>query len=127
MEFFEEIEMAGVDVGKLKDLLSISSLPNHCRSIDSVISDHRDTGEIYCVWGQFDISREVIKNGVRFALLDCPHAFAWTITYHQQRNMLVIHCTIDDREEDREFIESIEEFVADWGNGLGSALPEYTY
>jgi len=123
MEFFEEIAVRGVDVGALQDLLTISSLPNHCRSIDSVIADNHDVGEIYCVWGQFDISRQPIRNGVRFALLNCPHAFAWTIAYHENRNMLVVHCTIDDREEDEEFIESIEEFVADWGIGLANILP----
>jgi len=126
MEFFEEIERQSVDIEALKDLLQISELPNYCRSIDSVISDNHDVGEIYCVWGQFKVSREVIKNGVRFALLDCPHAFAWTITYHEDRNMLVVHCTIDDREEDEEFIESINEFAADWGYGIGNALPENT-
>jgi hypothetical protein len=123
MEFFKEIERPGVDVDALKGLLQISSLPHHCRSIDSVISDEHNIGEIYCVWGLFNISREIIKNGVRFALLDCPHAFAWTITYHDDRNMLVVHCTIDDRDEDAEFIETIDEFVADWGFGLTNALP----
>ena len=126
MEFFEEVEKQSVDIEALKDLLQISVLPSLCRSIDSVISEDHNEGEIYCVWGQFNISREVIRNGVRFALLDCPHAFAWTITYHEGRNMLVVHCTIDDREEDKEFIESIQEFVSDWGYGLGNALPDHT-
>jgi hypothetical protein len=40
--------------------------------------------------------------------------------------MLVIHCTIDDREEEEEFFETIKEFVTDWGFGLGNALPENT-
>lgn len=123
MEFFEEIERPGVNVEALQDLLSIASLPHHCRSIDAVISDQRTAGVIYCVWGQFDISREVIRNGVRFALLDCPHAFAWTVTYHAERNMLVVHCTINDRQEDEDFVESIREFVADWRSGLDNALP----
>jgi hypothetical protein len=38
--------------------------------------------------------------------------------------MLVVHCTIDDREEDEEFVETIKEFVADWGFGLDHALPK---
>lgn len=126
MEFFEELERQGVDIEEIKDLLRISTLPIHCSSIDSVISENHNVGEIYCVWGQFKISREVIRNGVRFALLDCPHALAWTITYHEDRNMLVVHCTIDDREEDKEFIESIQEFVSDWGIGLGNVLPGST-
>ena len=124
MEFFEELERHGIDIRVLRDILQISALPEHCRSIDKVISDNHDSGEIYCVWGQFDISREEIRNGVRFALPDCPHAFAWTITYHQDRNMLVVHCTIDDREEDEDFIESIREFASDWGAGLSIVFPE---
>lgn len=126
MEFFEELVRQSVKIEAIKDLLQISALADHCRSIDSVISENHNEGEIYCVWGQFKISRQVIRNGVRFALLDCPHALTWTITYHENRNMLVVHCTIDDREEDREFIESIQQFVSDWGIGLGNALPEHT-
>jgi len=126
MEFFEELESQGVEIEAIKDLLRISALPGYCRSIDSVISENHNVGVIYCVWGQFNISREVIRNGVRFALLDCPHALAWTVTYHEDRNMLVVHCTIDDQEEGKEFIESIQEFVSDWGIGLGNALLEST-
>jgi hypothetical protein len=126
MEFFEEVEKHAVDIEALRDLLQISALPVLCRSIDTVISDNHGSGEIYCVWGQFDISREEIKNGVRFTFPGCPHAFAWTITYHPTRNMLVVHCTIDDREEDPEFIETIREFAADWGAGLTNAFAQNT-
>jgi hypothetical protein len=122
MEFFEEIEKLDLNVDALKDLLQIAALPALCGSIDSVISDNRSSGEIYCIWGQFDVSREELKNGVRSTFPDCPHAFAWTITYHPQRKMLVVHCTIDDRDEDPEFIETIEEFATDWGTGLRDAL-----
>jgi hypothetical protein len=124
MEFFAEVKRQGVDIAALKDHLQISALPGLCRSIDSVISDNRNLGEIYCVWGQFDIAREVIRNGVRFALLNCPHAFAWTIAYHADRNTLVVHCTIDDQQGDADFIESIRDFVSDWGFGLENVLPE---
>ena len=124
MEFFAEQEMQGVDIGAMKDRLRISRLPTLCQSIDSVLSEDGDTGEIYCLWGQFRVSREEIRYGVRFALLDCPHALAWTITYHADRKMLVVHCTIDDREESEEFVESIEKFVSDWGIGLKNALLE---
>jgi len=126
MEFFEEIQKQGVDIEALKDLLQISSLPRHCSSIDSVISEDHNKGEIYCIWGQFNVSREVIKNGIRFALLNCPHALAWTITYHETQSILVIHCTIDDREEDSEFNESIQMFMSDWRFGLSDALPIIT-
>lgn len=124
MEFFEEIETHTADPATLKGRIRISSLPRFCRSIDSVISDRHDSGEIYSVWGQFRVSREEIRNGVRFAFVDCPHAFAWTVTCHENRKLLVVHCTIDDREADRDFVESIEEFVTDWGVGLATVLSE---
>ena len=126
MEFFEELEKSGVDIEALKNLLQISALPSHCRSIDSVIYEDQNGGEIYCLWGQFNVSRELIKNGVRFALLNCPHALAWTITYQEERAMLVVHCTIDDREVDTEFTESILLFISDWRFGLSNAFPEIT-
>lgn len=126
MEFFEEVERHGIRIEALKDLVQISALPGLCSSINSVISDDHNEGEIYCVWGQFTISRQVIRNGVRFAFPDCPHAFAWTVAYHEDRNRLVVHCTIDDREEDEEFVESIQQFASDWGVGLADVLREGT-
>ena len=69
---------------------------------------------------------ELEKNVVRFALLNYPHALAWTITYHEERAMLVVHCTIDDREVDTEFTESILVFISDWRFGLSNAFPENT-
>lgn len=126
MEFFEELEKSDVDIEALKNLLRFSMLPSHCRSIDSVISEDQNGGEIYCIWGQFNVSRELIKNGVRFALLNCPHALAWTITYHEDRAMLVVHCTIDDRKTDTELVESILLFMSDWRLGLSNAFPETT-
>ena len=124
MEFFEEIQNPGVDAEALKEHLQISALPGYCESISTVISDSKSIGEIYTVWGQFSVSRQEIRNGIRFALIDCPHAFAWTITHHDNRNRLLVHCTINDREEDEEFIESIRDFVSEWGAGLSNGLPK---
>ena len=118
MEFFGELPKDKLDVFRLQDTLKISTLAEMCDSIDTVISDSGNKGEIYCLWGQFAVSRDAIKKGVRFALLNCPHALAWTIAYHADHGKLVVHCTIDDREEEAEFIESIKWFVADWIKGL---------
>jgi hypothetical protein len=126
MEFFAEIEQNEIEIEVLRDRLQIATLPGHCKSIDTVICDDGNRGEIYCIWGQFSVSREPIRNGVRFALLDCPHALAWTVAYHAKRRTLVVHCTIDDREEERDFVESIERFVSDWAFGLKYALQERT-
>ena len=58
--------------------------------------------------------------------VNCPHALAWTVAYHAKKKAIVIHCTIDDREEDEEFLETIEQFVSDWALGLKNALQEDT-
>lgn len=122
MEFFEEITAADIDIELLQQRLQIATMPDYCESIDKVLSDQGSTGEIYCLWGQFTVSRDAIKNGVRFALLNCPHALAWTVAFHAQRRQLVVHCTIDDRDEAPEFVETIEMFVAEWAAGLKQRL-----
>lgn len=122
MEFFQEIELPNLDIAHMKELLTIKSLPDLCKSIDTVLSEKGNEGEIYCVWGQFNIRREIIRYGIRFTLLNCPHALAWTITYNELNNEIVIHCTIDKKEQDNDFIESIYGFVNDWKHGLHDAL-----
>ena len=123
MEFFSDINNIGIEVNDLQALLTMDKLPVYCASIDTLISQQDESkAEIYCVWGQFSVSRELIRNGVRFALLNCPHALAWTIAYHEKLGSVVVHCTIDDREEETEFIETIEQFVDDWASGLEPIL-----
>jgi len=122
VEFFQEIEHADLNIEELRHLLSIKNLPSLCDSINTVFSDNGNEGEIYSVWGQFNINREIIIHGVRFSLVNCPHAFAWTITYHAPRNKVVIHCTTDKTEHEQDFIDSINQFTKDWANGLNKNL-----
>ncbi|HKK05648.1 MAG TPA: hypothetical protein VKA50_07355 [Gammaproteobacteria bacterium] len=126
MEFFAEIESQTISPEWVYELVTIDRLPGLCASIDSVISvQSENIGEIYCVWGQFQVSRERIRNGVRVALLSCPHALAWTVAVKREEGVLVVHCTIDDRTAEAEFVESIEQFVSDWRQGLKKALPQW--
>jgi hypothetical protein len=122
MEFFQELKTPKIDLDYLKTSLSISALPDFCCSIDTVMSEQSVEGEIYCVWGQFNIKRDVIRYGIRFSLLNCPHALAWTITYHESEHEIIIHCTTDKKEQDKDFVESIDQFVDDWKDGLQSQL-----
>jgi hypothetical protein len=129
MEFFAEVERAGASAmpspDQLYDLVTIASLPELCASIDTVLSVQSPRhGEIYCVWGQFQVSRERIRNGVRLALLNCPHALAWTIATKPEDGGVVIHCTIDDRVAETELVETIEQFVDDWAQGLKIGLAQ---
>lgn len=102
----------------IQDQVTGPRLAELCASIDRVLewSDAQDAGEIYCLWGQFAVHRERIRDGLRFTLPGCPNALAWTITAAPEGTL--IHCTINRSEHDPDFIESIEEFVADWAQGL---------
>ncbi len=117
MEFFGTVSVAQCDITALQKQLTIAALPNFCSAIDNVMSAEQNDGEIYCLWGAVRVRRESIRQGVRFSLLDCPHALAWTITCKAE-DQLRVHCTIDDYEVDEEFAESIRQFVADWETGL---------
>lgn len=72
------------------------------------------------LWGEFNISYNKINGGVRFALLDCPNALAWTITagFPSENDKIVLHCTINRSEKPKEFIEEIEAFLQEWEEGL---------
>lgn len=122
MEFFQWLDAPKLDVLFLKDLLNISNLTELCRSITAVTRQNGNEGEIYSVWGAFDVRRDELKQGVRFSLLNCPHAFAWTITYDADKRNLIIHCTIDKTEHDQDFIDSIHDFTLEWATGIRKAL-----
>ena len=72
------------------------------------------------LWGEFLISYNKIKGGVRFTLLDCPNALAWTITtgFPPERNKILIHCTINRTQKPDEFIGEINEFLNEWETGI---------
>lgn len=122
MEFFSKIQHPHLDISMLKNLLTIDNLPSLCASISSATSDSDNAGNIYCLWGAFSLRRDEIRNGVRYALLDCPHALTWTITADEAKEALIVHCTIDKTQPDPEFAESIEVFVSDWSDGMRNAL-----
>ncbi|AHE98300.1 MULTISPECIES: hypothetical protein [Thioalkalivibrio] len=123
MEFFATARI-GADAGGLEQQITIERLPDWCASIDTVLEQSGDSGRIYCVWGEFVVSRETIRGGVRFTLPGCPNALAWTITTDlpPDPDAVVIHCTINRREHDPDFIETIEAFVDDWRQGLEAGM-----
>ena len=122
MEFVRELHYPGVDIPRLKRLLTIDNLPGLCKSISTATASNESEGNIYCLWGAFTVRRDEIRHGVRYALINCPHALAWTVTYDETRQKVIIHCTIDKTQEEPEFIESIHEFVSDWTHGMTQAL-----
>ena len=119
MEFFRQLSLEG-DAAQLQDRLTLSRLPQLCASIDALQEQQDENrGTIYCLWGSFRIHRELIRNGVRFTLPDCPNALAWTIT--TETGQLILHCTINQQNHEEEFIDSIHQFLQDWEAGLQPA------
>jgi hypothetical protein len=122
LEFYAEIKNPGLDVNRLQQRLTIAHLPQLSKSINSVITDEKDNGVIYCVWGEFAINREELRYGVRFTLPHCPNALACSITVDDTDNdVIVIHCSINKKQHDKDFIDSIQQFVSDWAEGLQMA------
>jgi hypothetical protein len=122
MEFFREVHCPGLGIPSLKQSLTIRNLPSLCASISTAVPRTESEGDLYCLWGAFTVRRDEIRNGVRYALLDCPHALAWTVTLDEAREHVIIHCTIDKTQPDPEFVESIHTFVSDWADGVRDRL-----
>lgn len=119
MEFFARAEIQ-VRPADLQKNLAIGNLPQWCASIDKIIENEGERGSIYCVWGEFRVHRELIRDGVRFTLPTCPNALQWTVTVENgaAAGRALVHCTINRHEHSAEFVESLERFVADWKAGL---------
>lgn len=124
MEFFRDVSETDVGLERLRGLLSIHNLPGLCDSIDTVIKDNLTDGVIYCLWGEFRIDRQELKHGIRFSMPGCPNALTWTITINEAVRGITIHCTIDKRSHDPDFIASLELFMDDWQTGLTKLLGE---
>jgi len=118
MEFYAFASMS-TDSAQLQEALTITRLPDFCASIDEVFTDRGDNGDMYCLWGPFVVNREPIRDGVRFSLPGCPNALAWTVAINLEAPAeVVVHCTINRRKPDRDFAESICQFVDEWACGL---------
>lgn len=122
MEYFEI-----VDVNTTEELIQkkidLPHLESFCESIFPL-----DEGEDICsiggMWGEFTLRRDKIMGGVRFSMLDCPNALAWTITtgYPPARDKLVVHLTINRERKQQDFVDEIKHFLEDLRAGLTSVL-----
>lgn len=118
MEFFAELDNAAIDAERLQRALTVGVLPRYCASIETVLEDRGDgTGSIYTVWGVLEVTRQPILTGVRFSLPTCPNAVTWSVTA-EDGDRLVVHATINRPTHDPDFVETLEQFVADWRTGL---------
>ena len=122
MEFFRIIDKQVSDV-IIQERITPKSISEFTQSM-LFISGEEDKFEGLTLWGEFFISYNKIKGGVRFTLTNCPYAFSWTITYgfQPEREKIVLHCTINRKQIKDEFLEEIKEFLDEWQEGLESKL-----
>ncbi|WJJ95204.1 hypothetical protein [Algibacter luteus] len=119
MEFFRIINLKTQDK-IIQEELTIENLEYFSNEI-FVIGDQNNTeADIGGIWGEFTLTRTLIKGGLRFALVECPNALAWTITTGilPDPDAVVIHLTINRQQQKESFIEEIEEFLDDQSNCL---------
>lgn len=123
MEFFATAQLT-TNALLLQRHLRADNLPLWCRAIDKTLASRGEQSDIYCLWGEFRVHREVINEGVRFTLPGCPNGVQWTVTVsREQPGVVTIHCTITRPTHDPDFIESLEGFVEAWREGLERELP----
>lgn len=127
MEFFRivEVNTTEEEIQKTLTLDDIEKISEQLIHLEPISERVAYTGT---VWGEFHVSRDQIKGGVRFALDDCPNALTWTITtgYPPARENIVIHLTINRQRKKEEFIEEIEEFLDDQLVCLGNLFSSKT-
>ena len=122
MEFFKIVEVR-TDEKVIQDKLTLSNLEEFCESIFP-LDDNPEVCLTGGMWGEFTVRRDHIMGGVRFSMLNCPNALAWTITtgYPPAREKLVIHLTINRERKQEEFVEEIHLFLKDLKDGLEAYL-----
>ena len=122
MEFFRVVDKQ-VTSAIIQDKIHPESIQNFAETMLFLENNNTNfKGET--LWGEFLISYHKINGGVRFTLLDCPNALAWTITtgFPPERNKIMLHCTINRTQKPTEFVEEINEFLDEWVAGLTNQL-----
>ncbi len=118
MEFFRIINKQ-VTEQIIQDKIHPKSLDDFTESM-LFIEDSNSDFQGLTLWGEFLISYDKIKGGVRFTLKDCPNGLSWTITtgFPPERNKIVLHSTINRTQKPEEFLEEIKEFMDEWEKGI---------
>ena len=114
MEYFRIIKMKTTE-DHIQKSLELNNLDEISTEIFNLDVQGQEVSNIGGIWGEFTLSRSEIRGGIRFALLECPNALCWTITtgFPPEPESIVIHLTINRQQTNQEFIEEIEEFLAD--------------
>ena len=114
MEYFRIIKVKSTEQNIQKQL-TLSNLNELSTEIFNLREPSETEATIGGIWGEFTLSRSIIKGGIRFSLIECPNALCWTITtgYAPEPESIIIHLTINRQEKNEEFIEEIAEFLDD--------------
>lgn len=118
MEFFKIIDKH-ISEAIIQDKISPEHLEKFTESM-FLIEEIENNYSLGTLWGEFLVSYDKIKGGVRFTLLDCPNALQWTITtgFPPEINKIVLHLTINRNQISSAFNEEIQEFIEEWSIGL---------
>lgn len=114
MEFFRIVNAPGTEK-KIQESLTLDNLGAMTSLLFLIGEVDGEKASIGGIWGEFRLSREKIRGGLRFSLLECPNALCWTVTagYPPAPDDIVLHLTINRTEKDQDFIEEIEELLED--------------
>ncbi len=114
MEFFRKIDLK-IKESDLCEALTLASLENITQQFFVIGEQDLEEASIGGVWGEFTLTRQVIRGGLRFALKECPNGLAWTITtgLPPKTDCILIHLTLNREQIAQEFFEEIEEFLED--------------
>jgi len=127
MEFFRIIKIKTQEK-TIQDELTIDNLELISNEIFVIGDQNKTEANIGGIWGEFTLTRTLIRGGLRFALLECPNALTWTITTGIQPDpdVIVIHSTINRQQQEDSFIVEIEEFLDDQSFCLQQYFKENT-
>ena len=119
MEYFRFIKIKTQDT-IIQNKLTIANLELMSNEIFVIGDQNKTEANIGGVWGEFTLTRTLIRGGLRFALVECPNALTWTITtgINPDPDVIVVHLTINRQQQKESFIEEIEEFLDDHSNCL---------
>ena len=121
MEFFRTVNIQ-TDEKKIQSKLTLENLDLISNDIFAIESKDDSETKIGCGWGEFTLTRFEIRGGLRFALVECPNALAWTITtgFAPNPEAIVLHLTINRKTQNKHFIDEIEAFLDDQSDCLQS-------
>lgn len=119
MEFFRIVQVH-TDEQTIQEKLSLDNLELMSNELFIIGDQTSSKANIGGLWGEFTLTRSEIRGGVRFALLECPNALAWTITtgFDPAPESIVIHLTINRQEKEDGFLEEVHEFLDDHASCL---------